>query len=204
MKIPILEEIVPKNFDINYFQRIFKSDLIKYIPIYINFKEIPSEDHIEAYSNIQQALRSVGRHPYFPYPIYVISTELNEKSLKNVVSDENNLPLHFTKRTGKPKSKELPLFNKVKILSEKVSNLQIREKFGVIKHFLDTQNNFNALSREHEFYKKIMNKIVQVESLEEYHLGFHSKTKNGYLDDEDEADDYYENDIHKDNDDDSI
>ncbi len=124
MKIPIYEEILIDNFDIENIKIQIEESRIGQVPAYINLAGMKKQEIEILVANLEQILVDLNLHPNFPYPLYLI-TPTRPKTFLNCVNSVKELPDHFFKKVKRPTNKEIYLLNKLSIKVEKIKNLDL-------------------------------------------------------------------------------
>ncbi|TNF01219.1 MAG: hypothetical protein EP326_04880 [Deltaproteobacteria bacterium] len=159
MRIPIYEEITADNFDLPFLCDLFSSKKIGKIPMYIILHQLHGDELQAALTNITEALIMLNIHPRVPYPLYVVTKEIpNHKDLLIVPSVEA-LPRHFHNKARRLRSKELALLSKCSILSKKVSNLNVHQRFRQITKTASAQKQLFDHCKEVHFFQQILDGI---------------------------------------------
>ncbi|WP_372653104.1 hypothetical protein [Halobacteriovorax sp.] len=164
MRIPIYEELILDNYSVEYLKDIIKSSKIGSLPMYSSLHNIPNAEKPLVISNIEIALRELQKSPYFPYPYYIVS-DYNLKSAEiEIFNSVEELPSHYFKKSKRLKNKELMLLNKVSVICEKVSNMQIYNKQKVIDNSSLAQKALYKKTKELNFYEEVTSIIQKSEN----------------------------------------
>ena len=129
-------------------------------PLYINF---PASSDTEfqkmALARLKQHLKSKNISTFFPYPIYVISTLIKDRSEFPILASEKQLPKFFHSKRRELTSKEIPFLKKIQILAKKVQNGQVEDKLQKIKSMGEKNRQLFDLTCETYFYQTIRRKL---------------------------------------------
>ncbi|MCO4793384.1 MAG: hypothetical protein KC493_06725 [Bacteriovoracaceae bacterium] len=159
MRIPIYEEISPEEFELSYLCNLFSTKKIGKVPMYIVLHQLTGEELETALTNITEALIMLSIHPKFPYPLYIVSNSIDHHKDLSVVPSVDALPRHFHQKARRLKSKELGLLSKCSILSKKVQNLNIHQRFRQITKSATPQRQLFDKCKEVYFYERITDGI---------------------------------------------
>ena len=147
-RIPHYAEIKVDNYSIFELTEKFKEEGIGEIPLYIDLSILSDEQTLEAIQNISQSLILLNLHPYFPYPLYVITDKVNDHEIIPIIASPAELPSHFDNKIKRLKQKEQLLLNKVKLKSNRLANIALYDKVAEIKNNLKIKEIFLQLAKK--------------------------------------------------------
>lgn len=159
MRIPIYEEVTADNFDLSFLCDLFSKKKMGKVPMYIVLHHLHGEELDQALTNITEALIMLNTHPKVPYPFYVVTKEISHHKDLSVVPSVDDLPRHFHNKARRLRSKELSLLSKCSMLSKKVNNLNIHQRFRQIKKTATPQKQLFESCKQAHFYDLIINGI---------------------------------------------
>lgn len=159
VKIPVYEEIILQGNGKEYLSDFIPLSRIGRVPSYINAQKLSKIELINFLDDLEEALRENKLNPLFPYPLYVITEELNDYNSIPLLKTVKELPEHFYKKVKRPNNKEMQLLNKLYLRVEKVGNLDMLKlvenlKDSSIKQkdlYIQTKELY-FLERLHDFY----------------------------------------------------
>lgn len=159
MRIPVFEEIVIRNAQYDHLYKTLLQSNVGIVPSYINTHLVKREEINSLIPNIVKILTELNIYPYFPYPLYVVSSSLADAKVIPVVRSIKDLPNHFFARVKRLKGREVKLLNKDRMLSSKISNVPLFVKHFQLKSLLNTQNDLYDKCKEIDFYQKIIQQL---------------------------------------------
>ncbi|WP_127715891.1 hypothetical protein [Halobacteriovorax sp. HLS] len=163
MRIPIYEELILNQYNVEYLREELGKSKLGLIPMYTSLHLISDKERPTAAMNIEQVLKELEIHPRYPYPFYIISeTPIRSISI-TVVEHVQNLPLHYFKKAKRLKNKELALLNKATLLAEKVVNNDLYQKEIDLKEGYTHQVLLYRKSKELNFYENVLEELDQKE-----------------------------------------
>ncbi len=159
MRIPIYEEITADDFDLSFLCDLFATKKIGKIPMYIVLHHLHGEELETAMSNITEALIMLNIHPKIPYPLYIVTREVSHHKDLSVVRSVEELPRHFHNKARRLRSKELALLSKCSILSKKLVNQNIHQRFRQIRKTASPQRQLFDQCKQTHFFQQIIDGI---------------------------------------------
>jgi hypothetical protein len=159
MRIPIYEEISADNFDLSFLYNLFSEKKLGHVPMYIVLHHLHGENLDQALTNITEALIMLNIHPKVPYPFYIVTKEISHHKDLSVIPSVEDLPRHFHNRARRLRSKELALLSKCSILSKKVNNINVHQRFRQINKTAHPQKQLFESCKQAYFYDMIIDGI---------------------------------------------
>ncbi len=156
MKLPVFEEIKTNDYSISALVRLLHKAGAGKTALYIHLTATQIDAAHEQADNIAQALEELGVHPKLPYPFYLISPVLKHHPLLTIISIEQDLPAHFRKKTKRLKNKEQSLLNRVKLVSEKLTNIDLNELDQDVKLQMKEHRKLYKLTKETHFLEMLL------------------------------------------------
>lgn len=163
MRIPIFEEILVTDFEIENLIALFRKKKVARPPMYIGLYNFSYTETMDKIQNISLALKALDMHPYFPYPFYVITKFKILDSPVPVATNVEELPQNYFKKIKRLKTKELNLLNKGSMVAEKVANSDIYRKIRDLQNSLKGQKQLFLISKETHFYNTVLDKISKAQ-----------------------------------------
>lgn len=163
MKIPIFEEFIIDDFDLNEIKDIFVDSRVGKVPMYVNLVNRNAEEITEILRFFKEIFIEKNIHPFFPYPFYLITSDKNDRFFLKVDSVKE-LPEYFFKKVKRPNNKELQLLNKIELKVEKICNLNIYEKVEQITHVRNTQKKLYQETKELFFLELVYSNLIKINS----------------------------------------
>jgi len=164
MKVPVFEEIqLNQVCSQDYIEEKFSELGIGDIPIYIRTDRISREDFLETLPNIEAAVKNLGIHPRFPYPLVIMTKHIQEHEEFIIVESEEDLPRYFKIRNKRLSKKELQVLGKIHIEKNKMNNLFSYDSLKNIKKITQGQRELYNLSKELHFYEFLTKKMFKPE-----------------------------------------
>lgn len=157
-KIPIYNEIIIDGLNTEQLRQRLASLQIGSLPYYIVIHEQDQQVVIKRINSILSIVEELGLSVYFPYPLYIITTKLDQHPNIQISPSVEELPRYFFKKIRRLKPKEISILNKNKVLSSKISNENILKKHRELKSMLKKNRELSNISREIDFYQKITEK----------------------------------------------
>lgn len=159
MKIPVYEEIVLQGHGKEYYKDFIPLSRIGRVPCFVNALKLSRIELITFLDDLEEALLENKLNPLFPYPLYVITEELNGYNSIPLLKTVKELPDHFFKKVKRPNNKEMQLLNKLYLRVEKVGNLEMEKLMDNLKNIsLEQKELYNAtrelyfLEQLHDYY----------------------------------------------------
>ena len=159
MKLPVFEEVKTTDFSVPVLVKLLHRAGAGRSAIYIHLSAKEVELANSQADAVVSAFEQLGLHPNLPYPCYVISPVLKFHAILNVVPLEQNLPSHFRQKTKKLKNKEQSLLNRVKLVSDKITNLDLTELDKAVKAEMKEHKKLYKLTRETHFLEMLLKSI---------------------------------------------
>jgi len=159
MRIPIYEEVTADNFDLTNLCELFATKKLGKVPMYIVLHHLSGEELDNALTNITEALIMLNIHPKVPYPFYVVTKSIPHLKDLSVVPSVEDLPRHFHNKARRLRSKELALLSKCSILSKKVNNLNVHQRFRQIKKTAAPQKQLFEYCKQVHFFQQIIDGV---------------------------------------------
>ena len=117
--------------------RIIKDSLVGEVPCFIDLNSVDAEQILSFVSIFSKKLEAMRINPFFPFPIYLIISEMNTVTEFPVVSHIDRLPRHFSAPQQRSTSKrEKTIMNRINLNQEKIRNRNITsdlKKLGILK-----------------------------------------------------------------------
>lgn len=154
MKIPIFEEIILKGTKVQDIQLIIEDSRIGKVPCYMNLTNFKNSDLKDFVMNLEQIILENSLHPFFPYPLYLITPD-SLKTIFPLVKSVKELPEHFFKKIKRPNNKELQLLNKLSLKVDKIKNLEIYKIIQELKDSGNSQKKLYLETKELHFLEKL-------------------------------------------------
>lgn len=158
-RIPHYAEINVESYDVFELTEKFKEEGIGEVPLYINLSMLNPDLTLKAIKNIAQSLILLNLHPYFPYPLYVVTDKISEHEVMPIIPSVEDLPAHFDNKIKRLKQKEQLLLNKVKLKSNRLANVALYDKVAEIKNQFKNQRKILRACQENEFYQHLIDKL---------------------------------------------
>jgi len=159
MKLPVFEEVKTTDFSVPVLVKLLHRAGAGRSAIYIHLTAKEAEQAQTQADAVVSAFEQLGVHPNLPYPCYVISPILKFHPVLNVVALEQNLPSHFRQKTKRLKNKEQSLLNRVKLVSDKITNLDLSELDQAVKTEMKEHKKLYKLTRETHFLEMLLKSI---------------------------------------------
>lgn len=164
MKVPVFEEIqLNQACSSDYIEEKFSELGVGEIPIVIRTDKISYEDFMETLPHIETAVKNLGIHPRFPYPIVIMTRHIQENKNFLIVQSEEELPKHFNTHTKRLSKKELQALNKLGILREKFKNILSNQSLDEIPSAVKDQRELYILSKELYFYEQLKKRTIKLQ-----------------------------------------
>ena len=160
MKIPIYEEILFEELSAEKLRIIVSDSRIGKVPCYLNLSTIKTDEIDNIIMNLEQIILENNLHPFFPYPLYIIST-IHIDTIFPIVKSVKELPEHYFKKIKRPSNKELQLLNKLALKVNKIKNLEIYKILGIFKLTCLMQRNLYNETKELYFLETLSSKIFE-------------------------------------------
>lgn len=161
MKLPVFEELKTSDFSTNALLKLLHKVGAGKIPIYIHLSALTQAQAQEQADNVAKALKELGVHPQLPFPCYVITTFLHGHSELPVAKTEKELPKHFNKKAKRLKNKEQSLLNRVRLVSDKLTNEDLVELDQVVTNEMSEHRKLHRLTRETHFLEQLAKTLVK-------------------------------------------
>lgn len=158
-RIPTYSEVKLESFQVFDMTEKLKELGVGEVPLYVDLSALGLEQTQEAIQNLAQALILLNLHPYFPYPLYVISSKVNDHDVLPIIPSVEDLPEHFNNKIKRLKQKEQLLLNKVRLKSGRLSNVALYDKVAELKNQFMAQKNILRACQENDFYEYLMEKL---------------------------------------------
>lgn len=159
MKLPVFEEVKTTDFSVPVLVKLLHRAGAGRSAIYIHLTAKDIEQAQIQADSIVQAFEQLSVHPNLPYPCYIISPVLKYHSVLNVVPLEQNLPSHFRQKTKRLKNKEQSLLNRVKLVSDKITNLDLTQLDQTVRTEMKEHKKLYKLTRETHFLEMLLKSI---------------------------------------------
>ncbi len=159
MNLPIYEEIEVKDFSSELLIERLKKTHIGSVPTFIDLKHFPESTHKKLLDTLYQSLQVLQIHPTAPYPVFIISTELDRHPHFSIVKEKKFLPSYYNRKIKKPNSREAELIRKIQIMSKKISNLDIYTIEKKLEAHFNKQREIKRLGKEVDFYQSILEEL---------------------------------------------
>ena len=158
-RIPNYAEITVESYEVFELTEKLKEQGIGEVPLYINVSALNEELTKKALQNIAQSLILLNLHPFFPYPLYVITDKIGQHDVLPIIPSIDELPAHFNNKIKRLKQKEQLLLNKVRLKSNRLSNVALYDKIAEIKNQFKNQRKILRACQENEFYEHLIDKL---------------------------------------------
>jgi hypothetical protein len=162
LKIPIFEELIFENYEIEYLKKRLNVSRVSQVPIYINLTHLKKDQRLQAILNLKSAFLGENLNPRFPYPCYVITEKVPNDYFPQVLSIKE-LPDHFFKKVKRPNNKELQLLNKLGLKVEKIKNLDMNNLTEQLKETSLSQKKLYQSTKELYFLELLNYKLFEIE-----------------------------------------
>lgn len=158
-RIPTYSELKFESLQVFELTEKLKEEGVGEVPLYIDLSALGPEQTQEALKNLAQSLILLNLHPYFPYPLYVITNKVGHHDVLPIIPSVSDLPEHFNNKIKRLKQKEQLLLNKVKLKSNRLANVALYDKIAEIKKQFKSQKRILRACQENEFYEYIREKL---------------------------------------------
>tara|TARA_R110002049_G_scaffold58295_4_gene158749 strand:- start:212 stop:694 length:483 start_codon:yes stop_codon:yes gene_type:complete len=159
MKLPVFEEIQTKDYSIPVLVKLLHKAGAGKTALYIHLSANQPDLAHEQADNIAQALDELGIHPKLPFPCYAISSVLKHHPVLTIIKLEQDLPSHFRQKTKRLKNKEQSLLNRVKLVADKLTNLDLRELDNDVKTEMKHHRKLYKLTKETHFLEMLLKSL---------------------------------------------
>ena len=156
MKLPVFEEVKTTDFSVPVLIKLLHRAGAGRSAIFFHLSAKDPEQAKTQADAVVQAFEQLGLHPNLPYPCYIISSVLKFHPVLNVVALEQNLASHFRQKTKRLKNKEQSLLNRVKLVADKLTNLDLIDLDQVVKSEMKEHKKLYKLTRETHFLEMLL------------------------------------------------
>jgi hypothetical protein len=163
MRVPVYEELFIKNTDVMSIVDVLRRSKVGKSPIYLNLNLVPHNLSVDLLETLVESLKILKISPYFPYPLYVISSIRPTHISLPFLNDESELPQHFYNKIKKLNSKELDLTHKIATLTDRISNQPIETRRKELNKAMKVQRKLYTLTKEQAFYERIIGNLNKSE-----------------------------------------
>ena len=158
MELPILTEI--KINDLSNLITQLENLNIGDTPFYLDLSNYSSLIVDKIINSLETYFQDIGISPRFPYPFYLIVSNLKKKTIFPILKNKKELPKYFSEKLMKFSTQEI-LLNKIQILKEKTNNGNIEKNLRNFKHFIHTQKSIKILHKESLFLNKVLEQVTE-------------------------------------------
>lgn len=144
MKIPIFEEIIFENLEIETIREKLTESRIGKVPSYINLLTMKKEERNTLILELRALFLEFNWSPKFPFPCYIIGDGIKDDFFPRAKTVKD-LPDHFFKKVKRPNNREIQLLNKLSLKVDKINNLDMNKIFDDLT---DTSNSQKRLYNE--------------------------------------------------------
>ncbi len=162
MKIPIFEEISVNPTELDSLPEKIRTRKSADCPAYFLLKGVKLNVQLAFLNELKKVLQREGLHPFFPFPLYIVSDKLLTDDLIPIVPTVDELPRHFYSKVKRPKKEEIDILAKNAILVERLRNLDLFAKQALLNRRTSDRELYE-LTRESYFYEKILEEIRREE-----------------------------------------
>ncbi len=136
MKIPIYTEVSFEGLnqlDLGDIRKALQKAKVGVLPSYIVTHHFAQAELFSFLTLLAQALDELKMTERFPYPLYIISTQMVSHSRFFIAPNVESLPVHFFKKVKRLKPKEQLLLSKIVVMGEKIVNVNLVSKLASVK-----------------------------------------------------------------------
>jgi len=156
MRVPVYEELIIKNTDVMSVVDVLRKSKVGRGPTYLNLNDIVESKTVNILNTLVEALKILKISPFFPYPLYVISSISPQHIPLPFLDNLEQLPSHFFSKIKRLNSKELDLTHKISTLTERIANQPIEARRNELKKSMKTQKKLFHLTKEQAFYERLI------------------------------------------------
>ncbi|MGB0453378.1 MAG: hypothetical protein ACPGJV_06655 [Bacteriovoracaceae bacterium] len=159
MRIPIYQEISFENYEASELIKALGELELGKLPYYSILHHLDYEKTKEAIDNFNQAFITLGIHPLFPYPFYLITEKVKSHDQISIFESIDALPQHFFRKVKRLKTKEQAVLQRVNLKAAKIKNIEIYAKSEELKDRLHPQRELYNVCEELQFYDYLLKTI---------------------------------------------
>lgn len=161
MKFPVIEEIILRSDSEQQFKQLVINVDNIFSPLIFNLLSLENAQ-ARGVNLIEEFINEKNLSPYFPYPIYLLTSLKNYKGNLQILKSKNEIPKFFKIRSLKPNAKEESLITKGNMLCEKFSNFSHQESTYKIFKFNEQHKKMYLQSLEGDYLEKLIKKLRNI------------------------------------------
>lgn len=159
MRVPVYEELEISQFDVMSVLDTMKKSRVGHVPSYIDLTEKTKTEVERAIQIVEDVLQMLKVSALFPYPLFIITREIQIETHIPLVSNKERLPMHFMRPIKRLTSKELSLLNKAITLTQRMTNTPLQQRQKELAHGTRLHKTLFQLTKELDFYQDILEKL---------------------------------------------
>ena len=160
MRLPVLREILPENFEISHLKGLFEQEGVGSTPFYLKLPFQNKDQAFIALEKIKQALQKTKIHPNFPYPLFIVTSLVDYFPPLQLAETEEKLDSYIPRKIETPKApaRGESFLGHIEFLREKIKEESFLETPLFSQEQRKEQEKLRDLTFETAFYEKVLEK----------------------------------------------